>query len=355
MSINGFEAWGIQPEDTSPPDAKPATTPPANATEGSEQTDRSGEAEGAQEGLPAVVVETRETASETAKAGEEAFSALMRGDTQTAGAAAQKFLAGALPLVGHIAIGILIIIIALMVAGRARNFVEKAIRRARVDETLAKFFAQLAKWAIIIVGLISAIGYMGVPTASFAAVIGGASLAIGLAFQGSLGNLAAGVMLLIFRPFKIGDVVQVGGITAKVAQIDLFTTLMDTPDNRRIIMPNGKIFGSEIENITHHPVRRVDVSVGTAYGSSVDETREVLMRAVKGTQGVLTDPAPEIYLNELGGSAVEWAVRAWSKTPDYWAVKERLTRAVKVSLDEAGISIPFPQMDVHIDGWVKRE
>jgi len=338
MSMSGFELWQEQPG--------------GEATAGGTPT-----AEG--EGQPEVRVEvtdgTKETATETVKAGEEAFSALMRGDLDSAGSATREFLAGALPLVGHIAIGILIILVSVMIAGRARNFVEKAIRRARVDETLAKFFAQLAKWAVIIVGLISAIGYMGVPTASFAAVIGGASLAIGLAFQGSLGNLAAGVMLLVFRPFKIGDVVSVGGVTAKVAQIDLFTTLLDTFDNRRVIMPNGNIFGSEIENITHHPTRRVDVSVGTEYKADLDKTREILMRAARGVQGGLSDPAPVVFLDKLGDSSINWQVRIWSKTADYWDVRERLTRAVKVALDEAGVGIPFPQMDVHIEGWVKPE
>lgn len=344
MATTGYEAWYTQPEDSPPQDAETQSQdPPAE-----------GQTESA-DGPADVVIETRETASETAKAGEEAFSALLRGDTDTAGAAAQKFVAGALPLLGHIAIGILIIIVALMVAGRARNLVEKSIRRARVDETLAKFFAQLAKWAIIIVGLVSAVGYMGVPTASFAAVIGGASLAIGLAFQGSLGNLAAGVMLLIFRPFKIGDVVQVGGITAKVAQIDLFTTLLDTYDNRRVIMPNGNIFGNEIENMTHHSTRRVDVSVGTEYKADLDEVRQVLQRAARDVKGILSTPEPVVYLDKLGDSAINWAVRVWCATPDYWDVRERLTRAVKVSLDEAGVGIPFPQMDVHIEGWAKPE
>lgn len=339
MAMLGYEAWYIQPEESAPEEGQTADT-------------QAGEEAATEDGIPAVANKTREAANEAATAGEEAFSALMSGDTEAAGVAARKLLDGALPLLTNIGIGIVIVIVSLFIAGRVRSIVAKTMRKARVDETLGSFFSQLAKWAIIGIGLVSAIGYMGVPTASFAAVIGGASLAIGLAFQGSLGNLAAGVMLLIFRPFKIGDVVQVGGVTAKVTQIDLFTTMLDTPDNRRIIMPNGNIFGNEIENITFHPTRRVDVEVGTEYPADLDKVREVLMGATKKIEGVLTDPVPVIYLKELGGSSINWAVRAWSNTGDYWAVKENLTRQIKYDLDAAEIGIPFPQMDVHIDGKV---
>lgn len=343
MAMLGYEAWYVQPEEATPEEGQ------QTQTEG-QATDT--QTEEPAEGLPAVANETREAANEAATAGEEAFSALMSGDTEAAGVAAKKLVAGAVPLLTNIAIGIVIILVALFLAGRIRSIVTKTCRKAKVDETLGSFFGQVAKWAIIGIGLVSAIGYMGVPTASFAAIIGGASLAIGLAFQGSLGNLAAGVMLLIFRPFKIGDVVQVGGITAKVTQIDLFTTMLDTPDNRRIIMPNGNIFGNEIENITYHPTRRVDVAVGTEYPADLDKVREVLMGAIKKVDGVLTDPAPVVYLSELGDSSINWAVRAWSNTADYWAIKEKLTRQIKYDLDAAEIGIPFPQMDVHIDGKV---
>ncbi len=343
MAMLGDEAWYIQPEESAPQEGQPS---------GGEGQAAESQTEKAAEGLPAVANETREAANEAASAGEEAFSALMSGDTEAAGVAAKKLAAGAVPLLTNIGIGIVIIVVSLVIAGRVRSIVAKTMRKARVDETLGSFFSQLARWAIIAIGLISAIGFMGVPTASFAAVIGGASLAIGLAFQGSLGNLAAGVMLLVFRPFKIGDVVQVGGITAKVTQIDLFTTLLDTFDNRRIIMPNGNIFGNEIENITYHATRRVDVSVGTEYPADLDEVRTVLMGAARSIEGVLKDPEPVVYLSELGGSSIDWAVRVWANTADYWAVRERLTRQIKYDLDKAEIGIPFPQMDVHIDGRV---
>ena len=343
MAMLGFEAWYIQPEESAPEEGQQS---------GTEDQASDTQTEEATEGLPAVANETQEAANEAAEAGQEAFSALLSGDTDRAGEAAKKLLDGAVPLLTNIGIGIVIIVVSLFIAGRVRSIVAKTMRKARVDETLGSFFSQLARWAIIAIGLVSAIGYMGVPTASFAAVIGGASLAIGLAFQGSLGNLAAGVMLLVFRPFKIGDVVQVGGITAKVTQIDLFTTMLDTPDNRRIIMPNGNIFGNEIENITYHPTRRVDVSVGTEYPADLDRVREVLMGAAKSVEGGLSDPEPVVYLKEFGASSIDWAVRVWANTPDFWAVKERLTRQIKYDLDKADIGIPFPQMDVHIDGKV---
>lgn len=162
-------------------------------------------------------------------------------------------------------------------------------------------------------------------------------------------------MLLIFRPFEVGDTVSVAGITGKVVELDLFTTQFDTFDNRRIIVPNGSVFGAAIENATHHPTRRVDVDVGTDYGAELSETRAVLERVAANAEGVLEEPAPQVYLKQLGGSSIDWVVRVWVDTADYWAVRERITEGIKVALDDAGIGIPFPQMDVHLDGTVAEE
>ena len=156
-------------------------------------------------------------------------------------------------------------------------------------------------------------------------------------------------MLLIFRPFKVNDMVEVGGTRGKVHEIQLFTTVLDTPDNRRITVPNGNIFSDTIENETFHDTRRVDVAVGTDYPADLDETRAVLLRAANSVKGRLTDKEPVAYLDSLGDSCINWSVRVWAKTEDYWTVKDRLTLAVKNSLDEAGIGIPYPQMDVHVD------
>jgi len=234
-------------------------------------------------------------------------------------------------------------------AGIVGRMVRGALVKARFDTTLTVFFAKLARWAVLLVTGIAVLNLFGVETTSLAAVIGAGSLAIGLALQGTLSNFASGIMLLIFRPFKVGDVVRLNGTVGKVHELELFTTTLDTPDNRRFIVPNGSIFGSTIENVTHHRQRRVDVAVGVSYQADIDHTKVVLTEAIASIEGILSEPAPVVYLVELGTSSVDWSVRTWSKTEDYWAVRERVTRAVKLSLDQAGISIPFPQMDVHID------
>jgi small conductance mechanosensitive channel len=241
------------------------------------------------------------------------------------------------------------LIVAWIIAGVIGRATQRSLEKSKLDLTLTKFFGKLAKYVVLIMAVIACLGVFGIETTSFAALIGAAGLAIGLAFQGTLGNFSAGIMLLVFRPFGVGDVVNVNGTTAKVTEIELFTTLLDTPDNRRIIMPNGQIFGSTIENITFHPTRRVDVAVGTDYDASLREAREVLLQVAQNVEGGLSEPTPQVYLQELGGSSIDWSVRVWANTPDYWAVRERLTQQVKEALDEAGIGIPYPQMDVHFD------
>jgi small conductance mechanosensitive channel len=232
-------------------------------------------------------------------------------------------------------------------AGRATV---RSLQKSEFDATLTRFFGNMVRQIIMILALLACLGVFGVETTSFAALIGAGGLAVGLAFQGSLSNFAAGVMLLIFRPFKVDDVVTAAGITGKIVEIGLFSTQVNTPDNRRFILPNGAIFGSTIENITFHPVRRIDVAVGVDYSADIDRTREVLTAALDQVEGKLDDPAPAVVLTELGASSVDWVVRCWANTPDFFAVKESTTRAVKYALDQAGIGIPYPQMDVHLDG-----
>jgi small conductance mechanosensitive channel len=248
---------------------------------------------------------------------------------------------------------IILIIVVILIAGWVRRLVTSITKKAKVEVTLAKFFGNMAKWAIMLLGAIAILQTFGVDTTSFAAVVAALGFAIGLALSGTLGNFAAGIMLLIFRPYKVGDVVSVSGVTGKVDEIELFTTIFDTPDNRRIIVPNGAIFGSTIENITHHSTRRVDVAVGTDYGADLDKTREVLMGAATAVKGRLGTEDAVIYLVELGDSSISWAVRVWANTADYWAVREQLTRDIKVALDGAGIGIPFPQRDVHVPGTIE--
>lgn len=241
---------------------------------------------------------------------------------------------------------------ALIVGAWLRALMRRGLDRAGVDLTLSKFVANTVRYAVVTLAVIACLGVFGIETTSFAAVLGAAGLAIGLAFQGSLSNLAAGVMLLVFRPFKVGDVVNAAGVMGSVDEIELFTVRMKTPDNRLLIVPNSAVFGGTIENLTAFDQRRCDVSVGTDYGASLDETRSVLERAVGKVDGVLDDPGYQIYLVDLGDSAVLWQVRVWVRTPDYWGMREKVTHAIKMSLDAAGIGIPFPQQDVHFDAPV---
>ncbi|MCP3905477.1 MAG: mechanosensitive ion channel [Planctomycetes bacterium] len=249
-----------------------------------------------------------------------------------------------LPVVG----ALVLLFFGWIIAGWIGRIVSRGLTKARIELTLSKFAGKMAKWVILLFVVLACLGMFGVEITAFAAVLAAAGFAVGLAFQGTLSNFAAGVMLLVFRPFKVGDVVTVAGVTAKVNEIDLFVTTVDTADNRRFILPNGSIFGATIENISHHATRRVDVVVGTDYGADIDQTRKVLRDAADAVDGIMSDPEPAVALTGLGGSSVDWAVRVWVNAADFWAVKDALTREVKYALDRAGIGIPYPQMDVHV-------
>jgi small conductance mechanosensitive channel len=251
------------------------------------------------------------------------------------------------------AIGALILLFATFsAAGWAQRRAHAAFGRSRLDDSLAKFMASLVRYGVLLVGGLAVLGVFGVPVASFAAILAAVGFAVGLALQGTLSNFASGVMLLLFRPFKAGDVVNAAGITAKVVAIDLFTTQFDTFDNRRIIVPNGSIFGSTIENVSFHPIRRADLAIGVSYDADLRQTREVLQRVADSVEGRLPDDeapaAPQVYLTGLGASSVDYAVRVWTTSADLWTVKERLAVDAKNALDAAGIGIPYPQMDVHL-------
>ncbi len=247
-------------------------------------------------------------------------------------------------------LGAIVLLAVTAVAARWVNrLTRRALEHAHVDPTLTRFAANLARYGVLVLGVLAVLGTFGISVTGFAAILAAGAFAIGLALQGTLGHFAAGAMLLIFRPFRVGDFVAVAGVAGKVVEIDLFTSQFDTPDNRRLVVPNGAIFGSTIENITFHPTRRVEVEVGTDYGADLRATRAVLEQVVAGAEGVLTDPAPQVYLKELGDNSIDWVVRVWVLTPDFWAVRERVTQQVKEALDQAGIGIPFPQLDVHFD------
>jgi len=221
----------------------------------------------------------------------------------------------------------------------------------RVDETLGRFIGRVIFYGVLLSVVASVLNIVGFKMGGVATILAAAGFAIGLAFQGTLSNFAAGVLLLVFRPFKVGDMINAAGMFGKVNEIDLFTTTLDTVDNRRIIIPNSSIAGGTIENISFHDHRRVEVLVGVAYSASLDATRDALTQAAlrldsKTIQG--EDRGYQVILASMADSSVQWKVRVWAASTDFFAVNEQLTQAIKENLDAAGITIPFPQMDVHL-------
>jgi len=236
-----------------------------------------------------------------------------------------------------------------LIAGWVARKVRKVVAQRELDATLGNFFANMARYLIIIGVVLGVLGVFGIETSSFAAVIAAAGLAIGLAFQGTLSNFAAGVMLLVFRPIKVGDYVEIGSESGTVIEVELFYCVLKTPDAKKKFVPNSQVWGTALTNYSSYPERRVGVDVGTDYGADTDEVRAILQKVAENVEGGIVEPAPAVFLKALGGSSIDWQVRVWCKTEDFWVVYERLTRDVKKALDEAGVGIPFPQMDVHFD------
>lgn len=240
---------------------------------------------------------------------------------------------------------IVLLIVAYVASRWVRRFIIVALTRAKMDLTLSKFLGNLAKWVIIIFSLVTCAGTFGINTASFAAAIAAAGLAIGLALQGNLGNLASGVLLLVFRPFKIGDAVIVAGQAGIVDGIDLFTTNLDTGDNRRIIIPNGAIFGGVIENQSHHPRRRVDYTIAVAGGNDVERVRgmfkDVLAKVIAANIGALSDPLNAVGLADINPNQM-WTVNLWAETPKVGAVRERLIIELRHAVDSNGLGPAAP-------------
>ncbi len=249
---------------------------------------------------------------------------------------------------------IVILILGRIVAGWAKRGTLRGLKKGNVDATLASFLGRAVYILVLAFTVMAVLRRFGIETTSFVALLGAAGLAVGLALQGTLSNFAAGVMLILFRPFKEGDVVKAAGQLGKVSSIDLFATKLDTLDNRRIIVSNSEVYGSTIENITFHPTRRVDVKVGTDYGADLKQVRSVLESVPAKVTGILGDPAPQVFLSDLGDSSINWQIRVWCNKEDYWDVWQQVTQEVKASLDAADIGIPFPQMDVHLDGRIER-
>ncbi len=248
------------------------------------------------------------------------------------------------------AVALLLIVVTYFVARLVARWVAGWVCN-RIDQTLGKFVGKLTFYGIMILVGLTILQTSQVDVTGFAAIIAAAGFAIGLAFQGTLSNFASGILLLVFRPFKVGDMINAAGVVGKVNEVDLFTTTLDTPDNRRLIVPNSSIAGATIENITFHKQRRVDVPVGVAYAASLDETRRVLTACAESLGDKLIrgeGRGYQILLINLGAHSVEWMVRVWAATPDFFAVKEALTSEIKRQLDLNGLEIPFPQMQLHM-------
>jgi small conductance mechanosensitive channel len=243
---------------------------------------------------------------------------------------------------------LLVFLIGKWVSRRVSNLFTKLLRRQKIDETLVRFLENISYYALLVVVLMAVADQLGIDTNSFLAIFGAAGLAVGLALKDSLGNFASGVMLVFFRPFKIGDVVTAGGVTGKVESISVFNTVFLTPDNQRMIVPNGQITNGVITNVTANPTRRLDLMFGIGYEDNIAKAKSIFKAILLADTRVLRDPEPLIAVAELADSSVNFHVRPWVNTEDYWAVKFDLTEKIKLALDEAGISIPYPQTDVHL-------
>ncbi|MEZ4287274.1 MAG: mechanosensitive ion channel family protein [Polyangiales bacterium] len=246
------------------------------------------------------------------------------------------------------------LVVAWLIAGWVRRTVGRALDNRKFDPTLSKFFSNASWYLILIAAVLSVLGIFGIQTTSFAAMLAAAGFAVGMAFQGTLGNFAAGIMLLVFRPFKIGDFVSVAGVDGVVEHIDLFTCEFRSLDNKKLVIPNGEVFGKTITNNTGYATRRVDIDVGADYSADIDKTRAALETTFTNIPNMINDPAPAVFRKGRGESSVDWQLRIWCKTEDYWAVYEQTIRAAKQAMDKAGIGIPFPQRDLHLDADVLR-
>ncbi len=243
---------------------------------------------------------------------------------------------------------ILIIIIGRWISRRISRLLGRLLEKNNVDVTVVRFAENLIYYALIVVVLIAAVGQLGINTTSFLTIVGAAGLAIGLALKDSLSNFAAGVMLILFRPFRVGDLVEAGGVSGTVQGITMFNTILNTLDNQRVIVPNGIVTSNVITNVTANTTRRVDLVMGIGYDDDVAKAKEVLTGIINAEKRILPDPAPKIAVSELGDSSVNFVVRPWVKTEDYWDVYFDLTEKIKITFDKEGISIPYPQQDVHL-------
>lgn len=247
-------------------------------------------------------------------------------------------------------IGALVIfIIGKWVAKRLQSVVVKLMHKSKIDSTLVSFVQSIVYILLMIVVILAALNALGVDTTSFAAILAAAGLAIGLALQGTLGNIGSGVLIISFRPFNVGDVVTIGGETGTVAEISMFATILHTPDNKVVTVPNVAVTSGNIVNFSAQDTRRLDLTFGIGYGDDLKLAKSVLEDIIKADERVLSDPAPFVGVKELGDSSVNFAFRPWVKSEDYWNVHFDMMEKVKLTFDEKGITIPYPQMDLHLN------
>lgn len=247
------------------------------------------------------------------------------------------------PVIINAVKALVVLIVGWIAAGMIGGMVRRRINKTpQIDPTLGNFVASMVKWVILAIVLVAVLGIFGIQATSIVAILGAASLAIGLALQGTLSDLAAGVMLVVFRPYKLGQYVDIGGTAGTVKDLNLFTTELVTPDNVQIIVPNGQAWGSIITNYSAHDTRRVDLVFGIDYGDNADTAMQIIEEVASADERVLSDPAPWVRVTNLGDSSVDLTARIWCNAADYWELKFQVTKAVKEAFDAKGISIPYP-------------
>ncbi|MCH2108703.1 MAG: mechanosensitive ion channel [Polyangiaceae bacterium] len=248
----------------------------------------------------------------------------------------------------QLALAIFTLVVGLFLIRGVLKVLSGGLNRAGVDPTLAPFLSSIIGWGLKLILLISVASMVGIQTTSFVAVMGAAGLAVGLALQGSLSNFAGGVLILLFRPYRVGDFIKAQGEMGTVKEIQIFNTILMNPENRRVIVPNGAIANGNITNYSCEEYVRVDTTVGIAYDADMKKARELLSEMVRKIPGVLEEPAPDVAIAELGDSSVNLIVRPYCAPSDYWSVRFQLIEETKNTLDAANISIPFPQRDIHL-------
>ena len=261
----------------------------------------------------------------------------------------QTFLVGnGVDFVIKLVTAFLIFYIGKKLAKALTNLAKKAMEKSKMDEALVSFLGAMANIGLMLIVIMAALSQLGVNMMGFGAILAAAGLAIGLSLQGTLSNFASGVMIILFKPFKIGDFVNVAGESGVIEEIHIFNTMMRTGDNVQIIIPNGSVVGGNITNFSAKETRRIDLIVGCGYEDDIKAVKEHLTDMVTKHELILQDPAPVVAVHELGDSCINFVVRPWVKSADYWAVRWELTENIKISFDEKGFSIPYPQTDVHV-------